>query len=440
MRIQRIGILVLLLISFQSMIFAQTADFNPIGCNTIQTDIELAGSDVGYILVLSGSTIDFNPVDGTSYTINSIYGAGADVSPLGDGEYIVYDGIGNSIVTSIPNNTSLFYEVFPYLIAGGNKIYSLSTSFSGIMDPITALDVDFTISNPTCSSNNEGSLLVDILSGQGDYSWTLDGVINLIPTTCQGDSDGYVEFFVNTAGLSGSVATVAFISPTGITTSAGGDYELSGLSAGTYDIIYFSAPDSSCSDTLSFTILDGAFSADAAVSPESCNGAGDGSIRLTNLAGGTGPYTISWADTSGVALGTGTDITGAAGVYVATISDANMCDYTQVYTIGLDGTNCAGCASAINAADLYDIFSPNNDGMNDIWEVNGLASCTSNKLIICNRWGDKVFEGDNVTNTAWDGTGSNGDELPTGAYYYFLELDDDTDPDNILRGVVNLVR
>lgn len=489
MKIQRIGILVFLLMTFQSLLMAQTADYIPLGCNSLQSDVTLAGAEDGYIIVLSGSTIDFNPSDGTSYTINSMYGAGTDVSPLADGEYIVYDGIGNSIITGIPNSTDVFYEVFPYFLVNGNKIYSLATSFSGITDPLVPLDVDFIINNPTCSADNVGSVSLDIISGVGPYSWTLDtlsgvlsdtlsmaslnalspgphtftisdvygcevvypfsitgadslsaGIVNLIPTTCPGDMDGYAEFYVTTNGLSGSVATVGFISPDGIQPSTNGNWELSGLSAGTYDVVYFSQPDSSCSDTLSFTILDGAFTADAAIAAESCSGAADGTIGLTNLSGGTGPYTISWTDADGNAVGTGTDLTAGEGIYTASILDDNACMFTQVYSIGLDGTNCTGCASTVTAADLYDIFTPNGDNMNDIWQINGLGSCATNKLTICNRWGDKVFEDSNLTSSAWDGTGVNGEALPTGAYYYFLELDDDTDPNNLIKGVINLVR
>jgi len=489
MRIQRIGILVLLFFGFQSLAMAQSASFASIGCNTLQTNVELAQNESGYILVLSESTIDFNPTDGTGYTINSIFGAGADVSPLLDGEYIVYDGSGNAIITGIPDGTSLFYEVFPYLIVGGSKVYSVATSFSGIIEPIVALDLEYTLVQPTCPADNMGSLTVDIVSGQGDYTWSLDstsgtllstettatlnmispgahtftltdaygcsrvydfnvssadsltaGLINLIPTTCSGDSDGYAEFFVTTAGLSGSVATVGFIQPANVVSSSSGNYEISGLSAGTYDVVYFYQPDSTCTDTLSFTILDGAFTADSEIVSETCDGAADGTISLSNLSGGMGPYTIDWTDASGNSVGTGTDITATAGTYIASISDANGCEYIQEYTIGVDGTNCVGCASTVTANDLYDIFTPNGDMMNETWDVIGLGSCATSKLTICNRWGDKVYEASNLTNNAWDGTGNNGDELPTGAYYYFLELDDDSDPDNILKGVINLVR
>ena len=418
-----------------------------------------------------------------------MYGAGQDVSPLADFEYIVYDGLGSSFTTGIPSGIALFYEVFPYIIVNGNKIYTLSTSFSGVIDPLVPIAVDFFITDPTCALDNEGALSLDITSGVGPYDWTLDtqaatladdvtmatlgslspgahvfeisdasgctvtypftiagadsltaGILNLVPTTCPGDVDGSAEFYVNVGALSGSIATIGFSSPAGITTNADGAFELSGLGAGTYDIVYFAQPDSTCADTLSFTIEDGSFGADAALVAESCSGLADGTITLSNLTGGTGPYTISWTNADGDEVGTGTVLTASEGIYTATILDDKACMFTQTYTLGLDGTNCTGCASAVTASTLYDIFTPNDDMVNDVWEINGLGSCSTNKLTICNRWGDRVFEGSNLTNNAWDGTGSNGDPLPSGAYYYFLELDDDTDPDNLIKGVINLVR
>jgi len=46
-------------------------------------------------------------------------------------------------------------------------------------------------------------------------------------------------------------------------------------------------------------------------------------------------------------------------------------------------------------------FSPNNDGFNDLFAVRG-SNITEIQLAVYNRWGEKVFETDDVT-TGWDG-------------------------------------
>jgi len=68
------------------------------------------------------------------------------------------------------------------------------------------------------------------------------------------------------------------------------------------------------------------------------------------------------------------------------------------------------------------IFTPNNDGTNDYFEINCLDFFPDSKILIFNRWGDKVFEEQPYSNN-WDGT-YNGGELPVGSYYYILDLND----------------
>lgn len=82
-------------------------------------------------------------------------------------------------------------------------------------------------------------------------------------------------------------------------------------------------------------------------------------------------------------------------------------------------------------------FSPNGDGINDYFEIIGIDKYPGNSITIINRWGHKVYEAKNYgidTNPVfWDGnanTGSTflGNELPTGTYYYSLDLGNGTKP------------
>ncbi len=70
-------------------------------------------------------------------------------------------------------------------------------------------------------------------------------------------------------------------------------------------------------------------------------------------------------------------------------------------------------------------FSPNGDGINDTWEITGVAAFPNNKLFIYNRWEQKVFEESNYQNN-WNGTSNignslNANELPNGVYFYLFE-------------------
>ncbi len=74
-------------------------------------------------------------------------------------------------------------------------------------------------------------------------------------------------------------------------------------------------------------------------------------------------------------------------------------------------------------------FSPNGDGINDTFEISGLYNIFPNfELTIFSRYGNIVYEGNNTV-PEWDGTnnhgvGGGGNQLPTGTYYYILNLND----------------
>jgi len=71
------------------------------------------------------------------------------------------------------------------------------------------------------------------------------------------------------------------------------------------------------------------------------------------------------------------------------------------------------------------VFTPNNDGYNDKYEIKGLERYSKNSFVVFNRWGNIVFEQENYTND-WDGYSNSkykigGKPLPVGVYYYVLK-------------------
>jgi len=86
-------------------------------------------------------------------------------------------------------------------------------------------------------------------------------------------------------------------------------------------------------------------------------------------------------------------------------------------------------------------FSPNGDGINDLFIIRGIRYYPKNAFSIYNRWGNKVYEASPYQNT-WDGEcteglGVGGDKLPTGTYFYILDLGDKSD---IIKGTIYLNR
>jgi len=91
--------------------------------------------------------------------------------------------------------------------------------------------------------------------------------------------------------------------------------------------------------------------------------------------------------------------------------------------------NSAGCDSTLvtilvlceSSGELafYSGFSPNNDGVNDMFYVQGVESFPNNVLCVFNRWGNRVYYKEGYDNT-FDGTWQN-TRLADGTYFYTFD-------------------
>jgi gliding motility-associated-like protein len=83
------------------------------------------------------------------------------------------------------------------------------------------------------------------------------------------------------------------------------------------------------------------------------------------------------------------------------------------------------------------IFSPNNDGNNDMLCVYG-GCISSLEFQIYNRWGELIYTTNDNTE-CWDGT-QNGDPVNTGVYVYKLNVTLSNGEEVQDSGNVNVVR
>ena len=130
---------------------------------------------------------------------------------------------------------------------------------------------------------------------------------------------------------------------------------------------------------------------------------------------------------------TGYTITGSdSGNYIliqptlyADITDPDEdCDGDGI--IDTEDTDFSSCALAIRNTTRYG-FSPNEDGINDVWSIENIFAYPNNTVKVFNRSGKLVFKQRGYQND-WNGesnqvsSGRSGNKLPTGPYIFMLDL------------------
>jgi gliding motility-associated-like protein len=82
---------------------------------------------------------------------------------------------------------------------------------------------------------------------------------------------------------------------------------------------------------------------------------------------------------------------------------------------------------------IFEGLSPNNDGANDYWRINGIETYSDNRVKIFDRFNNLVFETTNYSNSGnnWHGQaniGMQSGNLPEGTYFYIVEINDGNKP------------
>lgn len=91
--------------------------------------------------------------------------------------------------------------------------------------------------------------------------------------------------------------------------------------------------------------------------------------------------------------------------------------------------------SVFSAISVPTLFTPNGDGINDVFEIRGLDQFVKTDMVIMNRWGNEVYKSTNYQNN-WSGEGLN-----EGTYYYLLKVKRTTTSEwTIYKGYTTLIR
>lgn len=112
------------------------------------------------------------------------------------------------------------------------------------------------------------------------------------------------------------------------------------------------------------------------------------------------------------------------------VKDAYDCENSDTIQI-------LACSSNIYFKDMPTAFTPNDDGVNDVWRIPQLQTFPESVVEIFDRWGNLLFRSEPGYPNPWDGT-YKGKRMPMDSYYFVIILNSDgMDP---ITGTVTLIR
>jgi gliding motility-associated-like protein len=221
------------------------------------------------------------------------------------------------------------------------------------------------------------------------------------------------------------------------TKTVGTDLILKGVASGKYTLIV--TDKNGCSDQLSNIFIPTKGGIVAHLSSNPTTGFLPLDVVLTTNTSGTGkPIDYVWY-LDGHLMGTTDSKTNTFPIkglsfgehtFQVNVRDTNGCKSVDYLTIFVN--------SGIHFNDV-NIFTPNNDGKNDIliFPLEGIKSIHGK---IYDRWGLKLFEWSDG-DTGWDGKAESGGDVPEGTYYYIINYTDIYDgPPHTASGFVQLMR
>jgi len=369
--------------------------------------------------ICSGQSATLTASGGTNYSwSNGATSTSIIISPTSNSNYTVTVTDANgcsdttsanisvtSIAASISPSTTICAGQSVSLSASGGTIYSWSNGSS-----TSSINV-----NPSATTNY--SVVVSNASGCSD---TAIATITVSPPPTASVS-GNNTICAGTSTTLSATGGSSFLWNTGQTTSS---IVVSPASNITYSVI---ASVGNCSDTASLTV-------NVSAGP-AANAGTDITINIGNSTTliGSGGGTYSWSPSTGLSCSNCPSPVANPTVttdYCLFVTDASGCEDSSCVTVYVEDNICKPIY-------LPNAFSPNADLENDVLYVYG--TCIKEmKLIIYNRWGEKVYEGIAQTE-GWNGI-YNGNVENAAVFTYYLTYILTNGENGNKKGNVSLVR
>ncbi len=290
-----------------------------------------------------------------------------------------------------------------------------------------------TLQNPTINNvfaSNAGIYTLSVNDGTCTGTTTLNVVIYNPPkpsitannSLCSGDT-------LSLTGIPNGMASYNWTGPNGFSSSYQNNIitNVSTAASGIYTLVV--TDNNGCQgDTTLFVNVYPLPIITLSLYNDSCN-IGKGQITA-NVINGTPPYQYQW-NTGNT---THQIINLHQGWYIITVTDFNNC--TQTDSIQITNWN-ADCEPFI---EIPNVFTPNEDGVNDYFFVKG-RNIIEIQCIILDRWGIEMFNDVAQRNyIQWNGKNKSGGDVPTGTYFYIINYKGLDSKIHQKKGYITLLR
>jgi len=346
-------------------------------------------------------------------------------------------------VQAVPPLTLQLVSTTPILCAGG--VGGFTVQASGGTPPYTYVLIGSGITNTTGTftglpagtyiiqardaSNPSGCGEIQVTLSQPDSLKLQSSIIK--PVTCQGGSDGEIQVIL-TGGTPPYTYTWQTLSGTPLPASGP---TLSNLPEGTY--LLTATDNNGCRlDSLSFEVTYQHSVVIDSISYTLVKDCPEKEYTFSAHVRGDGPFVYRW-----------TWEDGSTEVGSATISRTYSPLLQGDVTIRLQVEGAGPCyaeasltflSRACSGLVIPTAFTPNGDGINDIWNVQALGF-SRYTLIVYDRWGKEVFNNGGDMTKQWNGT-TNGQPAPEGVYTFVFEGIQLSGEKVVRSGTVTLLR
>jgi len=341
---------------------------------------------------------------------------------------------GNTATVTVPTNTPGVYTYTLTSVQDSNSACAVSVNDAATITVIQNPYVFITPDSANICPPDTISLTAHASTSAQHYHWsTLDTTQTAVVSPIT--STNYTVTLTDVNGCSGSASAVVLISPdaTPVFTALGPycagdtpgllpDISVNGIT-GTWNPASIGTG-SAGTAAYSFTPSSGQCAVGATMQV-TVNALVTPAFTIPGpYCAGDIPVTLSATSVNGI---TGTwnpplISTASAGTFIYIFTpDTGQCASSIIY----DTVTVNGCEVTIP-----NIFTPNNDGANDEFVIEGIEDFPGSKLEIFNRWGRKIYESTGYKND-WDGK-----NYADGVYYYVLTLDNGKE----FQGTITLMR